>query len=176
VLVAGLELWGDPVAQDFRRVAEPRLARRLAEMFNRPIDLYTPPEVVTDGKNQTRGVRVWKFPEWFVTTRWEDPDLAERKVRSRPLVHWRTLQRGRYQPERDERGAKLQEVTPVRFVQACPAGHISDIQWVRFVHVGSPAKCTDPRLWLDEEGTVGDLSDITVRCAAVEEQWDSCRW
>jgi hypothetical protein len=57
VLVAGLELWGDPVTQDFRRVAEPRLARRLAEMFGRPIDLYTPPEVVTDGKNQTRVVR-----------------------------------------------------------------------------------------------------------------------
>jgi hypothetical protein len=56
-------------------------------------------------------------------------------------VHWRTLQRGKYQPERDERGAKLQEVTPVRFVQACPAGHISDIHWVAFVHAGSPAKC-----------------------------------
>lgn len=163
VIIGGLELWGDPVKHDFRRVSEPRLARKVAEIFGRAVELYAPPEEVGDGQHAMRGIRAVQFPEWFVTTKWEEPEAAKRGVRARPIVRWRTLQKGRYQPETDERGAKLQEVTPIRFVQACPLGHISDVDWNGFVHSGRD--CREPRLWLDEEGTVGDLSDIWVRCA-----------
>lgn len=53
-------------------------------------------------------------------------------------------------------------VTPVRFVQACLNGHISDIEWYEFAHSG---KSTCRRqLWLDEFGTSGDLTDQQVRC------------
>jgi hypothetical protein len=53
-------------------------------------------------------------------------------------------------------------VLPVRFVQACTRGHVSDIDWRVFVH-GKGVVCSR-RLWLEERGTTGDLTDITIRC------------
>ena len=53
-------------------------------------------------------------------------------------------------------------MVPVRFVRACRAGHIGDIDWYAFVHGGR----TDCRrqLWIDERGTSGDLAEVWVRC------------
>src|SRR5207342_2800267 len=77
---------------------------------------------------------------------------------SRPLVHRNALEKVMWRdPDR-----KLRKVVPVRFVQACTRGHVSDIDWRVFVH-GKGVTCTR-RLWLDERGTTGDLTDITVRC------------
>lgn len=72
--------------------------------------------------------------------------------RSRRLLHRRAIERGSYG-----------QCVPIRFVRACPNGHISDIDWVVFAHGGK----TDCRreLFLDERGTSGDLADILVRCA-----------
>ena len=51
-----------------------------------------------------------------------------------------------------------------RFVRACPRGHVDDVDWRRFVHrPGSDCPPTRP-LWLDEQGTSGDLADLLVRC------------
>jgi hypothetical protein len=52
---------------------------------------------------------------------------------------------------------------PVRFVQACPNGHISDIDWNGFVHEYQQPPCLRP-LWVQEQGTTGDLVDITIAC------------
>ena len=49
-----------------------------------------------------------------------------------------------------------------RFVRACPKGHVDDLDWRCFVHSGSTS-CRQ-RLWLDERGQSGDLSDLVVRC------------
>jgi hypothetical protein len=54
------------------------------------------------------------------------------------------------------------KVVPIRFVQACPRGHVSDINWKLFVH-GPEDSCSRP-LWIDERGTSGDLADVFVRC------------
>ena len=78
--------------------------------------------------------------------------------RARPLVHRQSLLSGRYQgPDR-----KPYSVVPIRFVQACVNGHISDIDWYLFVHgLGDPCRRI---LYLDERGTGGDLSEIEIRC------------
>ena len=53
-------------------------------------------------------------------------------VRSRPLVHRLDLGQGdAARLERQDRGTR---VVPVRFVQACTRGHVSDIDWRVFVH------------------------------------------
>lgn len=53
-------------------------------------------------------------------------------------------------------------MVPIRFVQACVNGHISDIDWYLFVHgLGDPCRRI---LYLDERGTGGDLSEIEIRC------------
>ena len=78
-------------------------------------------------------------------------------VRSRPLVHRADLVKGQFQIDR-----KKYKVVPVRFVQACTRGHVSDINWHVYVH-GKEDKCRR-NLWLDERGTSGELTDMTVRC------------
>jgi hypothetical protein len=56
-------------------------------------------------------------------------------------------------------------VVPVRFVRACRAGHIGDIDWFIFVHNG-PSDCAlnGKQLYIDERGTSGDLTEIVIRC------------
>src|SRR5208337_9243 len=78
--------------------------------------------------------------------------------RSRPLVHRETLVSNKFLgPDR-----KKYPVVPIRFVQACLNGHISDLDWYGFVH-DYKEECRRP-LYVDERGTGGDLSDITIRC------------
>ena len=57
---------------------------------------------------------------------------------------------------------KRRSVVPVRFVRACRAGHIGDLDWYTYVHEG-PTPCRRP-LWIDERGTSGDLAEVSVRC------------
>jgi hypothetical protein len=55
------------------------------------------------------------------------------------------------------------DVVPVRFVQCCANGHLSDIDWRRFAHGGAAASCQED-LWLDEAGAGNDFNEIYVRC------------
>ena len=92
------------------------------------------------------GITVWLFPEWFVAPYEErNPSTG---VRSRPLVHRLDLTKGQL-----ERDRKKYKVVPVRFVQACTRGHVSDIGWRVFVH-GNEDTC-QRSLWMDERGTSG---------------------
>ena len=64
----------------------------------------------------------------------------------------------------DHRRFEGRRVVATRFVRACPRGHVDDVDWRRFVHrPGGDCPPTRP-LWLDEQGTTGDLADLLVRC------------
>jgi len=157
VLVAGLEHW----LGDAPLVHEPRLLASLKSRLGlAALDLRAPP--VPDREDQMGiGLVAWQFPEWFVA---QFEVVAKGHGRSRPLVHRRSLVKGRYQGADDPFGKRRRKdwpVVPVRFVQACPNGHVSDIDWSRLVHEGAP--CVG-QLWLDERGTTGDLADLYVRC------------
>jgi hypothetical protein len=157
VIVGGLEGWGDPARDGFQPIHEERLIATLRRELSLPsLKLYAPP-VENDPDAATRkGVKVWLFPEWFVAQHeesWGDG------MRARPLVHIRQLIKGRYQHPGIK---KFVPVVPMRFVQACVRGHISDIEWYRFIH-GPEDKCRKP-LWLLERGTSGDLADTFLRC------------
>ncbi len=155
VIVAGLEHWwgyrNQPIVED-------RLATKVSKLLGRPFEFYAPPADDDDPAANVTGITAWLFPEWFVAQHEERSRLTG--VRSRPLVHRRDLERG--QTYRLERGEPSVKVVPIRFVQACTRGHVSDIDWRVFVH-GKGVNCTR-RLWLDERGTTGDLTDIMVRC------------
>jgi len=113
--------------------------------------LFAPPAASSDPREPNIGIGVWRFPEWFVVREYGSKESSDR---SRRLVHRKALdERGRF----DDR-----PVVPTRFVRACPSGHVDDLNWRRFVH-GSEDTCTR-QLWLDEQGTGGDLADLTVRC------------
>ena len=63
---------------------------------------------------------------------------------------------------------KRKPVVPVRFVSACPKGHIDDLNWRAFVHPGG-RPCERP-LWLEERGTSGDIVDTYAVCECGEER------
>lgn len=79
-------------------------------------------------------------------------------MRSRLLVHRSALTRGKFIDHERKRRA----VVPIRFVRACRVGHIGDIDWYVYAHGGQTA-CRR-RLWIDERGTSGDLTEVFVRC------------
>ena len=104
-------------------------------------------------------------------------DEGPQGQRTRPLVHRRNLiTQTKWQgPDR-----KKYDIVPIRFVQACPNGHISDVDWYLFVHgtakqgaakEGAPEQNPEPSadacrrdLFVDEWGTSGDLSEVDIRC------------
>lgn len=119
------------------------------------VDFFAPPADRDDPNAPITGITAWQFPEWFVAQHELREDGSP--VRSRSLVHRSDLVKEQYVLDR-----KRHKVVPIRFVQACTRGHVSDINWHVFVH-GKEDKCRR-NLWLDERGTSGDLTDITVRC------------
>src|SRR5271157_4485036 len=152
VLVAGLEFWsaGGEV------ISEPRLSRKLARVLQvNSIELRTPPPASDDPTTATTFITGFQFPEWFITQGLEESNGST--TRTRLLVHRKALTKGKYV----DRDRKKRSVVPVRFVRACRAGHINDIDWYIFVHNGK-SDCTEQRrqLFIDERGTSGDLTEV----------------
>lgn len=149
-IIAGLESW--PKLKDLPEISEPRLARKVQEItgVTNP-GLYSPPPDVNDPRVPLTGIGMYRFPGWFVV---QGDTATSDRGRSRRLVSRKALDpKGRFEG---------QPVVATRFVRACPAGHVDDINWYRFVH-GADGGCRRP-LWLDERGTTGDLGDLFVRC------------
>jgi MrfA Zn-binding domain len=157
VLIAGLDFWS-PGGQT---ISEARLSKKLALVLGVPsVDLRTPPPAVdSDPTTPQTGIAAFQFPEWFITQDLEAQQPSD--MRSRLLVHRKALTRGKY----IDRDRKKRPVVPVRFVRACRAGHIADIDWYAFAHNG-PSECAKQQrqLYIDERGTSGDLTEVWVRC------------
>lgn len=163
VLVAGLEHW----AGDAQLIPEPRLLANLRRRLGLPaLELRSPP-VPEREDQQGVGIVAWQFPEWFVA---QFEVSTKEYGRSRPLVHRKALMKGRYVGD-DPTGKRKRKdwpVVPVRFVQACPNGHVSDINWPRLVH--DDGVTCGGQLWFDERGTTGDLAELFVRCDGCKKQ------
>ncbi len=154
VLVGGLEHW----SPGGNEIVEPRLTQKLIDLLAVPtVKLYAPPPDQEDPTQPQTGITGWQFPEWFIT---QDVKRNEknRLIRSRMLVHRKQLTKNRFVDD----DKKKHDVVPVRFVRACRAGHIGDIDWYELVH-GGQTECRR-QLWIDEHGTSGDLSEVSIRC------------
>lgn len=154
VMVAGLDHW---TGYQDHPIVEDRLAAKVRQLLGRSFDFFAPPADRDDPTAPVTGITAWLFPEWFVA---QDEVRGDGGLRSRALVHRLDLEPG-MKFRRENRG-KASRVVPIRFVQACTRGHVSDINWRVFVH-GRESSCTR-QLWLDERGTSGDLTDLVVRC------------
>ena len=159
-IVGGLETW--PSTANLTEVVDERLTGFLRIITGVPAPkMYAPPPEPSEPWVSGQGIGAWRFPEWFVVQETNPsgdvgtgPPSEKRQTRSRRLVHRRTLDdRTRYEGR---------SVVPTRFVRACPRGHVDDLDWVGFVH-GRGQRC-GRQLWLDEQGTTGDLADLVVRC------------
>ncbi len=159
VLIGGLEHWyGEKI-----RVYDDRLASRVADVLGLDeVALYAPPVPSDDLAKAGSGITAFLFPTWFLGQVDETYTARDgRKYRTRPLVRGRQLRDGKWYYTDD---CKKKPVTPVRFVQACVKGHISDIDWYAFVRDDPLAEQVGP-LWFDEGGAGNDFQDIYVRSA-----------
>ena len=159
-IVGGLETW--PSTANLNEVVDERLTGflRIITGVQAP-KMYAPPPEPSEPWASGQGIGAWRFPEWFVVQETNPsgdagtgPPSEKRQTRSRRLVHRRTLD--------DRMRYERRSVVPTRFVRACPRGHVDDLDWVGFVH-GRGQRC-GRQLWLDEQGTTGDLADLVVRC------------
>lgn len=154
VLIGGLDHWF-PLGEE---ISEPRLAEKVCRLLEVPsIQLRLPPPDQEDPSAPPTGINAWQFPEWFITQD-VSREGKDSMVRSRLLVHRDRLNRGKFLDQDRNR----RDVVPVRFVRACRAGHIEDIDWYAFAHEGT-TECRR-QLWIEERGTSGDLTDVWVRC------------
>ena len=159
-IVAGTETW-PPKGQlsELEEIVEPRLSRLLRGVHGIEWpQFYAPPSDSSSKRPSSEGIDAWRFPLWFVAQ--AKPGPEERSVgsrRKRRLVHRNMLEQGRRLRFEGDR------VVPIRFVRACRKGHVDDLDWQEFVHRSKECPGTRP-LWLDEDGTGGDLGEIIVRC------------
>jgi hypothetical protein len=153
VLVGGLNVWH---GVDLRLpIVEDRLQAKVAELLGlQHVRFYAPPVEQDRLDAPFADLGVWQFPGWFLAQVDRAVERNGRKYRTRPLVPGKRLEKGKW---RDEDHVN-RPVVPVRFVQACPHGHISDIDWYAFVG----AEFSDT-LWLDEGGAGNDFAEIYVR-------------
>jgi len=160
VVIGGLEFWSYDKKRGVPVLAEPRLRDAVAEHLRRLErelafeDAFREPPT-GDDKEASRfaGVQVLEFPQWFVC---QNPDCRA-LMKSGQL----TLKGGKYVHACTR--TKTVECVPVRFVSACPNGHLDEFPWVWFAH-RDVTKCAAPSLRLNE-GATGDFSEIFVRCA-----------
>ena len=160
VLVGGIDYWNYP-ARVRPVVHEPRLREKLVERL-RGLDedlrlslegaFRLPPAAEERSSGKWNGVQALEFPAWFVC---QNPSC-------RGLERRNTLERKK---ERYVHGctAKGEKMVPVRFVAACPNGHLQDFPWISFTHQEAGGSCHLPKLRLDQ-GTSGDFSEIRVSC------------
>ena len=160
VLIEGLQSWrfGDRREE----VHEPRLQAKLRQMLDLPeVGLVTPPafDERPTAMKATVGARI--FPTWFLVqeARATGPNGQWRRRR---LVRWDELTNGRFRDDED-RSRRPKKVVPVRFVCGCPRGHLDDLDWRVFAHRSSGPSC-GRRMWLEERGTSGDISETMVGC------------
>lgn len=166
IIVAGLHKWNYEADKPCR-IDEPRLAAKIARLLRascpgfkaQSIELRTPPPAIESffqsGTKQP-GVTGFVFPHWHIVL----CDVSSEKgFRRRRLIHRDLLTaQGRFKDSNN----KSWSVVPIRFVRACPKGHVGDIQWRNFVHRDQIGCQQD--LWIEERGTTGDLSDVWVLC------------
>jgi Domain of unknown function (DUF1998) len=157
VVISGLTYWKG----ERQLIREDRLRYKVSINLGledgQEVQLYTPPQQSNDPQAGMSGVDAFVFPTWFLAQVDQTIELNGKIYRTRPLVPWSAVKGGLKFD-----GKKVQAV-PVRFVQACTNGHLSDINWYAFVHEDFHTTKRG-QIWLDEAGSGNDFEEIFVRC------------
>ncbi len=170
VMVCGLNLWDETIAQgkinrgvdsiseEELRFNETRLQKVLnVSYFVKPFEYKT-----SGAKNTHLQIPAVRFPGWHYCT---NPTCG--RMREEPLR----------QPNRkigctacwDRKSKFKSKMIPVRFVAACPSGHIQDVPFRAWVHNGPvPNDGKQHELSYHTGGGSGDLGSIHLRCTCGE--------
>ncbi len=162
VLVGGLDFWQYDNKFKPPHIAEPRLRDAIVERFKkagrdlaRENPFRAPPAGNDREPTRYAGIDVLEFPQWFV--------CQNASCRALQRKDGLELKSHRYW-HRCSQTVKG-ECVPVRFVEACTKGHVSEFRWIALVHeVQGKDRCAAPSLTF-EEGTSGDFHEIRIQCA-----------
>ncbi len=159
VIIAGLRFWHYDQQQPIPVVKEPRLAALIQHRMKWPrVEFRLPPQKVESFAESRSYVKGFQFPEWLQVKKAE-PVPGQPGAMRRRLVQKRALNgAGRFV---DEAGHTW-PVVPVRFVQACAHGHISDIDWNYVIH--QDEACKRRTFWIIEGSSSSGLASIKVAC------------
>lgn len=189
VLVAGLDHWGNPLkpglsASRFVEVPDARVQEYVRRSLDAPgpVRLFHvyPAETEAGAVPEQSGLRAWEFPEWYVTRDAVDPARSSPRVRSRYLVRREALTpKGELLLDDDsgtsQKRSRSVPVVPVRFVRACPRGHVEDLDWIGYAHPNHPRCNVTRALRLEERGTSGDIAELFVVCTACKTEQSMVR-
>lgn len=168
VLVTGIDRWpqAGPLAPE---VVEPRLLAAVRAVLGPEVSSLRRPPHLAETPNPFDewarvGVPVATFPSWLRCP------ACDRVGRAGPPLF--ELRPSPYRPDSvsyrhtncQRVRAKAPPAVPVRFVLACPEGHLDDFPFSGFVHRG-PA-CAGPILELFERGHSSGADDVLVHCSA----------
>lgn len=165
-LVLGLDDWDITYAQE---IDEPRLLSAVRAMLGRQVGSLRLPPYMEETANPLDdwarvGVPVATFPRWLRCPRCSllgsvSTGLFDLKTNPYRPDH------ARYEHNCAAKG-KRPVALPARFLLACPAGHLDDFPWVRYVHRGNP--CDRPLLELFERGVTGRAAEVIVKCRSCD--------
>ncbi|MCB9682120.1 MAG: DUF1998 domain-containing protein [Alphaproteobacteria bacterium] len=129
VVIKGLDTW-QYADRDEGFLEEPRLEKQALSMLkgaghweHNHVRLRLPPRCEDDDPAPWRGVHAREFPSWYLCRTCRS--LVRRDGLDEKREHACYADTRRNQP-----------TVPIRFVSACPKGHLQDINWRGFVHAG----------------------------------------
>lgn len=168
VVVSGLQGWN--YSGGHKQIEEERLVPLLRQQLGLGPEftgLRAPPEMDDERHDTARpAVDVVLFPKWFTV---EDGGVNGASSAA-PGETWRRMVEFSHLTITGDRmrfsddAGKKHDVNPIRFVAACPKGHLEDIEWRWLVHRSGDRTCKRPMFWV-ERGVSSDPSDISVRCS-----------
>lgn len=159
VVSASLDSWDKKYQEagvspsDLRKMTEPRLAEKLK------VSHFRQPPIATDDKSDDSVIPIVgvRFPTWL-----QCPSCHELKQSrywsSEPGDPARICSSCSAKSTDD----KKVYAVPVRFVTACPQGHLDDFPWVWWVHQGNPSCSNKKKFRIRSEGA--GLAGIVVSC------------
>ena len=159
LIAAGLDVW----PREPRGVlVDERLARQLGVSYFRE-----PPS--SEGEGPTAVLPFLRFPEWHFCPRCRRLARVSPHDLRTPKCSSDSGSKTLKQPCCKLPQYKRRRLIPLRFIAACPGGHLEDFPWVEWAHskqqgeIVRGASCGEPRIHLYATGSVG-LIGLVVTC------------
>lgn len=167
VMICGLNLWDNSIAlgktnrgsnsinEDELRFNETRLQKILGvNYFVKPFEFKT-----SGTKNNWLSIPAVRFPGWHYCTncgKMREEPLQKANTKIECTACW------------DGKRKFKSKMIPVRFVAACPSGHIQDVPFKEWVHNGPVPTDGEHELSYHTGGGSGDLGSIHLKCTCGE--------
>lgn len=165
VLIGGLDRW----TRQRLPIREPRLLEAVQVLLGRQVQRLEAAPLLEDTGNPfddwaKEGVPAFPFPRWL---RCSNPACNLLATVDTGLFKYEgnsfAPNRAQFVHQGCAGGNSKRTALPVRFVLACPSGHLDDFPWVEFCH--DYTRCPgDPVLELRDVGLAARATDQKVRC------------